>query len=288
MDAIDDPGTIIVPSTLFAYGGGYQLASQIAPNQGYWLLTTASGNVTLACTEITATKRSPSVPETPEGFGALTVRDGEGHRQQLFFGASLDEASHRLRYAMPPASSQLRFDARFADDSRLAEGEEALIRVQATVFPIQLEIDALPAAGTGPFEIQELVRGKVVATHVAVERDAIVLSSDEVEMLRIRRQLTSAESLPETFALHGNYPNPFNPTTNIVFDLPEAAEVRIDVYDLLGRRVMALDATPFDAGAARQLAIDASSLASGTYIYRLRADLATGAQVHTGRLTLLK
>jgi len=115
-----------------------------------------------------------------------------------------------------------------------------------------------------------------------------VLTSEAVEALRIRRQTTAAESLPQTFALRGNYPNPFNPTTNIVFDLPEAADVRFDVYDLLGRRVMALDARPFDAGAARLLAIDASSLASGTYIYRLRADLESGVQVQTGRMTLLK
>lgn len=289
LEAIEDPGTIIVPGTLFAYGGGYQLASQITPNRGYWLLTTGPGSVTLACADIeVAAKRGPTVQEVPEGFGVLTVQDGEGRRQPLYFGARLEETSYKPRYAMPPASSQLRFDARFEDDSRLTEGDEAIIRIQADAFPIQVEIDALPVAGVGLFEIQELVRGEVVASHVAVEGEVIVLTSEAVEALRIRRQTTAAESLPQTFALRGNYPNPFNPTTNIVFDLPEAADVRFDVYDLLGRRVMALDARPFDAGAARLLAIDASSLASGTYIYRLRADLESGVQVQTGRMTLLK
>ncbi len=289
LDAIADPGSIIVPGTLFAYGGGYQLADQMTPNRGYWLFTTASGTVTLTCPGggLTA-KRGPVTPVTPDGFGALTVSDGEGHAQQLYFGGRLPEAAHKLRYMMPPASDQLRFDARFADDSRLAAGDEGLIRVQARTFPVRVTIDALPVAGVGPFEIEELVRGEVVATHAAAEGDEIVLASDEVEALRIRRQTTASEALPETFALHGNYPNPFNPTTTVVFDLPEAAEVRFDVYDLLGRRVMALDARPFDAGAARLLAVDASALASGTYIYRLRADLAAGAQVQTGRLTLLK
>ncbi|MCB7128881.1 MAG: T9SS type A sorting domain-containing protein [Candidatus Brocadiales bacterium] len=46
--------------------------------------------------------------------------------------------------------------------------------------------------------------------------------------------------LPTEFALHPAYPNPFNPSTNIRFDLPEAAEVTLLVYDLLGREVVRL------------------------------------------------
>ncbi len=289
MDSIDDPGSIIVPGTLFSYSGGYLLADQIAPNRGYWLFTTGAGTVSMACSELGITaKRGPVTPVVPDGFGALTVRDSEGNARQLYFGAHLPDAARKVGYVMPPASSQLRFDARFADDSRLAEGDEALIRVHARAFPVHVEVDALPLAGAGPFEIQELVRGEVVASHVAVEGGLIELASEEVEAIRIRRRSAAAETLPETFALQGNYPNPFNPTTSIVFDLPEAAEVHLDVYDLLGRRVMALEARPFDAGAARLLAIDASALASGTYLYRLRADLVSGARVLTGRMTLLK
>ncbi|MEL7171320.1 MAG: 5'-nucleotidase C-terminal domain-containing protein, partial [Bacteroidota bacterium] len=43
--------------------------------------------------------------------------------------------------------------------------------------------------------------------------------------------------LPEVFALKGNYPNPFNPSTQVAFDLPTTAEVELVVYDLLGREV---------------------------------------------------
>ena len=50
----------------------------------------------------------------------------------------------------------------------------------------------------------------------------------------------SAPMLPEVFALHQNYPNPFNPATTIQFDLPMATDIRIVVYDLLGREVVRL------------------------------------------------
>ena len=54
--------------------------------------------------------------------------------------------------------------------------------------------------------------------------------------------------LPADYALHQNYPNPFNPSTTLEFDLPAAADLRIVVYDLLGREVMRLVDRRMEAG----------------------------------------
>lgn len=94
--------------------------------------------------------------------------------------------------------------------------------------------------------------------------------------------------LPETVALSGNYPNPFNPSTTIVFDLSETAEVSVEILDLLGRRVMTLPARQIEAGAARTVEVEASNLASGTYLYRLITRTATETRVKTGRMMLIK
>ena len=103
--------------------------------------------------------------------------------------------------------------------------------------------------------------------------------------------VTDAEEaleLPTEFALHGNFPNPFNPTTTLRFDLPETAEISVEVIDVLGRNVMTLPAKQVDAGASRSLEINASSLASGTYLYRVLARTTTGMMIQTGRMTLVK
>ncbi len=97
----------------------------------------------------------------------------------------------------------------------------------------------------------------------------------------------SAE-LPTEFALHGNYPNPFNPSTRIQFDLPENAQVQIQIVDMLGREVMVLPAQELEAGANRSVEMNASSLASGTYLYRLIAAGAENRHVKAGRMTLVK
>ena len=94
--------------------------------------------------------------------------------------------------------------------------------------------------------------------------------------------------LPAEFALDGNYPNPFNPSTTIQFDLPATAEVTVEIVDLLGRNVMTLPVQQMAAGSNRTLQVDATSLASGTYLYRVIARTATDTMVKTGRMTLIK
>ena len=100
----------------------------------------------------------------------------------------------------------------------------------------------------------------------------------------------SAESdeVPAEFQLSGNYPNPFNPSTTIRFDLPQTADVSVQVFDLLGHRVLATPARPMSAGADQSIQIDASHLASGTYVYRVIATAANATMSETRTMTLLK
>ncbi len=87
---------------------------------------------------------------------------------------------------------------------------------------------------------------------------------------------------PNTFTLAA-YPNPFNPATTLAYTLPEAAHVRLAVYDVTGRAVAQLvDATV--AAGAHEVVFDATSLPSGIYLVRLEA----GGQVVVRSLTLLK
>lgn len=69
--------------------------------------------------------------------------------------------------------------------------------------------------------------------------------------------------------LSQNHPNPFNPATRISFRLPEAADVRLEIYDILGRRVAVLVSERRQAG-RHTVDFDASGLSSGVYISRLQ------------------
>lgn len=94
--------------------------------------------------------------------------------------------------------------------------------------------------------------------------------------------------LPHRLALHGNYPNPFNPSTRIAFDLPAPADVHVDVFDLLGRRVLTTTPQPFGAGRDHTLPLDAGPLGSGLYLYRLTARTGSTTSTASGRMMLVK
>jgi hypothetical protein len=89
---------------------------------------------------------------------------------------------------------------------------------------------------------------------------------------------------PKEFKLYGNYPNPFNPTTNIKFSLPQTTEVTLQVFDVLGRLVATQSLGVRQPG-DQEVAFNASRFASGVYTYRLRT---AANQVVVGRMMLVK
>jgi PKD repeat protein len=88
---------------------------------------------------------------------------------------------------------------------------------------------------------------------------------------------------PEEYALDQNYPNPFNPTTTLSFKLPEASQVELVVFNIVGQKVATLASGYFEAG-EHSVKWDARGNASGVYFYRIQA----GPMVETKRMMLLK
>ena len=89
--------------------------------------------------------------------------------------------------------------------------------------------------------------------------------------------------LPTEFTLGSAYPNPFNPSTIIPFELAEASEVSLTVYDGLGRYVATL-ADGYMSTGQHEVVFEAQGLPSGVYFYQLRAE----SRVRHGRVSLVK
>lgn len=82
--------------------------------------------------------------------------------------------------------------------------------------------------------------------------------------------ISNNNNIPGKFALYQNYPNPFNPATQIKFDVPRASDVKLTVFDLLGREVAVLVNGKLNAG-VYNAEWNADNLASGVYFYELSA-----------------
>lgn len=132
--------------------------------------------------------------------------------------------------------------------------------------------------GTGGFPIGDLnwFPERKAAWEAAGGGTGIIVSNEEFD------------EIPQAFKLRGNFPNPFNPTTNILLDLASPAEVTVKVFDLLGRDVLTIATQQMQAGAQQSINVDAASLASGVYIYQVQAQTGADTFIQTGKMILLK
>jgi hypothetical protein len=119
---------------------------------------------------------------------------------------------------------------------------------------------------------------QTVSNGLIITEDTVTIKCDRtlsVELFDAR--------MPDEIRLQQNYPNPFNPVTTIRFDLPEARAVELTLHDSHGRLIMDIGSGTYGAG-SWAIRFDASSLASGTYFYRLR----TGNAELTRSMLLLR
>jgi len=130
---------------------------------------------------------------------------------------------------------------------------------------------------------------------MAADYSASVSAADALGQARVSLQtaldglvlgtegVAATEAGPATFALYQNYPNPFNPTTVISWEVPVASNVRLAVYDMLGREAAVL-VQEQQAPGPHSVTWSASGLASGMYIYRMTA----GTYVDAKTMLLVK
>ena len=89
--------------------------------------------------------------------------------------------------------------------------------------------------------------------------------------------------VPKDYKLYQNYPNPFNPVTRIKYDVPSKSDVKIIIYDAIGKEVETLVNMELTPG-TYEVTWDASNYASGLYFYRIE----TGKYIHTNKMVLMK
>lgn len=144
---------------------------------------------------------------------------------------------------------------------------------------------APPTAGFGPVTFWgagNAANFNLSATGDYIYTDSIAVS----EGLETDVSDEAGEILPKSFALHQNFPNPFNPTTKITFDQPVASSYTLTIYNTLGQRV---DEIRGKAGAGRvSLQWDAGDNPSGIYFYNLRVGDGGREFVATRKMVVLK
>lgn len=151
----------------------------------------------------------------------------------------------------------------------------------------QVEVENMPATATYDPETKRFFwivdeSNPPPMRYKATRGEKIVMT--EVEFISDEFAVGIEEELnPSEFKLSQNFPNPFNPSTNIAFNLPASAVTTLKVYNMLGQEVATLVNSRLNSG-NHQVTFDASQLSSGMYIYRLKA----GSITQTKKMMLIK
>jgi hypothetical protein len=146
-----------------------------------------------------------------------------------------------------------------------------------TMYTLTAETVLGAMSGADSVTVEWTVKAK------GAEQD-IVSSVDTFSVTFVNLAVGVETTVPNQFFVDQNYPNPFNPTTTIRFGLPSESVVDLRIYDILGREVRTIVSNQSLKAGTYNYVFDASSIASGTYIYRLT----TKNNVVTKKMLLLK
>jgi hypothetical protein len=163
---------------------------------------------------------------------------------------------------------------------RILASGAALPGVRVTAFgPTGALIGYGLTNSTGYYDIDALPAGSVTIVadrqdyassqqSVAIPSNQYSVTASDLSLNATTTDVAAEEAIPETYVLNQNYPNPFNPATVLSYQLPVAGNVKLAVFDLLGREVGVLVNGRMAAG-SHDVTWNAKNLASGVYFYRL-------------------
>jgi hypothetical protein len=281
------PGLVI--SSYFDYNGGYSPVATLTPGRAFWVHTSQAGTLTLRyeCDygEFGYSSRTGGLNRGRLDPDDFVVVDSTGFEQHLWVVSDGD------RIEMPPdppagGGINVRFaSGKFQEVVRQESGLTSLdIGLHRVRYPVRFKWRTNPAN-----RITYWIKNGNTRTQLDTAGSFAILSRTD-GFIRLEARSSSEiqkpllETLPIVFDLKAAFPNPFNPQTNITYDLPEDARVELVVYNTLGQEVARLVDEVQTAG-HKSTVFDASSLPSGVYFYRMNA---TGIQTGTTYTKVMK
>lgn len=263
--------TGIVSSNYFGYNGGYQIAQALEPGKAYWVKASQSGKL------VVSEYQNGAVPgELPKenfsGDNRLTFKDAAGRSQTLYYSEKTEAPAE-----LPPVPPEGSFDIRYAS-GRLNENidDSPKILLQGIKYPVKVSWESDERNGLLIIDGREY----------SLRSGGTVNVSQPASEIKLREGRGLAE--PEQLSLWPNYPNPFNPATELRYDIQAQSYVSLKIYSMLGQEVATLVSAEREAGSYR-VTWDGGNAPSGVYYARLIATDAAGKEYSKiQKLTLIR
>ncbi|MEJ5305262.1 MAG: YCF48-related protein [Ignavibacteria bacterium] len=256
----------ILASAFFKYDKGYKTTEVLEVGKGYWIKLSQPGTLTFSTV---LNKKQNLTQNLLADALKISISDYAGNSSNLYLVQNQKLTSLEL----PPKPPAGIFDVRFENNklNELFDNDFKTIEINSASYPVVIKVEGFNA------QIMDCINGEMI-NQILKAGDKLVINDRNITHLKIK-----PTNIVYDFALYQNYPNPFNPVTTIKFSIPEASNVKLSLYDVLGRKVKILVDEKLNAG-IYTFNFDGSELASGIYIYRLEA----GKNVSIKKMMLLK
>lgn len=243
----------IITSPFYQYNNGYQSATMLETGKGFWVRVNSDGFINLNNMFLEKGRNENLIVQDFSTFREITVRDGN-HNVGYLYAANKDQSLSV--YDLPPLPPEGVFDIRFASQRsvELLRGKFQEIKIYSALYPVE-------------FTANKKMRFKIETGNEREEKEL-----NEGEKLMISegsRIFVSEEEMPVEYRLTQNFPNPFNPSTKINYQIPEGGRVTMKVYDVLGVEIATLVNREQDAG-YYEIEFNAATIPSGVYFYELQ------------------
>ena len=265
---INTEPTGILISNFFGYSSGYFVEDTLKPGYGYWIKSSADGIILLNSPLV----KERSIVKLNSDWASITITDARSREVKLYLSEDADKAM----FTLPPMPPEGAFDIRFSTGLLVESisGESKIFSIAGAEYPIRINVEGVN------LNVSDLIDEKLLNETIR-DGGELIISDSKVNKIIINGNYTN--EFPVSFNLEQNYPNPFNPNTTIRFSIPKEVDVNLSVFNILGEKVRELKNEMMKPG-YYEVEFDASSLASGIYLYRINA----GEYLETKKMILLK
>lgn len=278
---IGDPDAILTQAPVYHYDGSEYVDSDfVLPGHGHWIHASESGQVHLDIEDgpddtdsdtedQVAQQRMPGTDageDADDQVAAALVFSSEGVEKRFWLMEQELPRQEKLRYLLPPQAPNPRLDVRSSDGYRITASETQELQLAASSWPVQVELEL---HGAEEHSLRLVARDEDGSEQqMQLEPGSPRTLDGEVASLSLQRAEQQGE-IEET-RIESNYPNPFEHSTTVEFQLAERADVVLEVYSVLGEKVATIVDDELDEGRYPET-FDASGLAAGVYVLRFRA-----------------